>query len=62
LASDKKDAFIECGIGLGKSFRYVYPMRIDFVLTDKEATINQFKTYGDLKLSDHYPVMARLHW
>ncbi|MDE1208389.1 endonuclease/exonuclease/phosphatase family protein [Tenacibaculum larymnensis] len=62
LATDKKDAFIECGIGLGKSFRYIYPMRIDFVLTDKKAIINQFKTYGDIKLSDHYPVMARLHW
>ncbi|TDQ23806.1 endonuclease/exonuclease/phosphatase family protein [Tenacibaculum caenipelagi] len=62
LAKNKKDAFIECGIGLGKSFRYAYPMRIDFVLTDKEATINQFKTYNNLELSDHYPIMARLHW
>ena len=62
LAKNKKDAFIECGIGLGKSFRYTYPMRIDFVLTDKEATINQFKTYDKVELSDHYPIMARLHW
>ncbi|CAM1339684.1 Endonuclease [Tenacibaculum aestuarii] len=62
LATDKKDAFIEAGMGMGKSFRYIYPMRIDFILTDKKATINQFKTYGDIKLSDHYPVMARLHW
>ncbi|CAM1363158.1 Metal-dependent hydrolase, endonuclease/exonuclease/phosphatase family [Tenacibaculum sediminilitoris] len=62
LATNKKDAFIECGIGIGKSFRYVYPMRIDFILTDTKATINQFKTYNKIKLSDHYPIMTRLHW
>ncbi|WP_428742242.1 endonuclease/exonuclease/phosphatase family protein [Tenacibaculum sp.] len=62
LAKNKKDAFIECGIGLGKSFRYIYPMRIDFVLTDEKATINQFKTYNKINLSDHYPIMARLGW
>ncbi|WGH76582.1 endonuclease/exonuclease/phosphatase family protein [Tenacibaculum tangerinum] len=62
LADDKKDAFIECGIGLGKSFRYIYPVRIDFMLTDTEATINQFKTYSDIEFSDHYPIMTRLHW
>ncbi|CAL2083713.1 endonuclease/exonuclease/phosphatase family protein [Tenacibaculum sp. 190524A02b] len=62
LTENKKDAFIERGLGLGKSFRYIYPMRIDFILTDNGATINQFKTYNDVKLSDHYPIMSRLNW
>lgn len=62
LIKNKKDAFIEAGIGLGKSFRYVYPMRIDFILTDNEATINHYKTFHMVKLSDHYPIMTRLHW
>ncbi len=62
LATHKKDAFIESGIGMGKSFRYIYPLRIDFILTDKNATINQFKTFNNIKLSDHYPIMTRLHW
>ena len=62
LSKNKKDAFIASGIGLGKSFRYIYPMRIDFIFTDKAATINQYKTYSDIKLSDHYPIMTRLHW
>ena len=62
LATNKKDAFIECGIGFGKTFRYVYPMRIDFILSDNTATINQFKTYSHIKLSDHFPIMSRLHW
>lgn len=62
LAKDKKDAFIERGLGLGKTFRYIYPMRIDFILTDEEANINQFKTYSKTTLSDHYPIMSRLNW
>lgn len=62
LSKNKKDAFINAGLGLGKSFRYVYPMRIDFILTDNNATINQYKTYSKVKLSDHYPIMSRMHW
>lgn len=62
LANNKKDAFIEAGIGMGKSFRYIYPLRIDFILTDEAATINQFKTFNNVELSDHYPIMTRLHW
>ena len=62
LAKNKKDAFIEKGLGLGKTFRYIYPMRIDFILTDDKANINQFKTYNKIKLSDHYPIMGRLNW
>lgn len=62
LSKNKKDAFLDAGIGLGKSFRYIYPMRIDFIFTDNKATINYYKTYSDIKLSDHYPIMTRLHW
>ena len=62
LSKNKKDAFLEAGIGLGKSFRYFYPMRIDFILTDTKATINQYKTHSEFKLSDHYPITTRLHW
>ena len=62
LSKNKKDAFLKAGTGLGKSFRYMYPMRIDFIFTDNKTTINQYKTYSDIKLSDHYPIMTRLHW
>lgn len=62
LIKNKKDTFVEAGFGMGKSFRYVYPLRIDFILTDTKATVNQFKTYSDIKLSDHYPITARFSW
>lgn len=55
----KNDAFVEAGKGLGKSYDYFFPARIDFILTDKQFEINNFKTY-DIKYSDHFPIMARL--
>ena len=62
LSKNKKDAFVEAGFGMGKSFRYIYPMRIDFILTDEKATVNQFKTFSKIKYSDHYPILTRIHW
>ena len=62
LSKNKKDAFLQAGTGSGKSFRYIYPMRIDFIFSDAKAIINQYKTYDNIKLSDHYPIMTRLHW
>lgn len=61
ISSDKKDAFIEAGKGLGKSFNYLFPVRIDFILTDTSIDINQYKTFS-VKYSDHYPILTRLHW
>ncbi|MGB0891832.1 MAG: endonuclease/exonuclease/phosphatase family protein [Flavobacteriaceae bacterium] len=61
IASNKKDAFIEAGNGFGKSFNYFFPMRIDFILSDNNSKINQFKTFK-VKYSDHYPILARVNW
>jgi len=59
LKADKLDAFTEAGEGFGKTYDYPFPLRIDFILSDKNITINHFKTYSE-KLSDHFPIMARL--
>ncbi|MBL4744864.1 MAG: endonuclease/exonuclease/phosphatase family protein [Flavobacteriaceae bacterium] len=59
LKNKKKDAFVEAGDGFGKTFDYPFPLRIDFILSDETITVNHFKTYTE-KLSDHYPIMARL--
>jgi len=61
LSKNKKDAFIEAGKGFGKTFRYWFPMRIDFILTDDSFTINKFENYN-IKYSDHYPILARVNW
>lgn len=61
ISLEKKDAFVEAGKGFGKTFNYSFPARIDFILTDKDISINQFKTFN-VKYSDHYPILARLNW
>lgn len=57
---DLKDTFEEAGNGFGRTYDFkFFPMRIDFILADKDFTVNGFKTY-DVKLSDHYPIKATL--
>ena len=57
---DYVDTFEEAGNGFGRTFDFkFFPLRIDFILVDKDFTVNGFKTY-DVKLSDHYPIKATL--
>lgn len=60
LSNKKQDAFKVAGKGLGKTFNYWYPLRIDFILTDSNFDINNFKTFN-VPYSDHYPILARLN-
>lgn len=58
LKHNLKDAFVESGQGLGKTFDFDFlPLRIDAIFNDKSIQNLTFKNY-DLKLSDHYPIMA----
>jgi vancomycin resistance protein VanJ len=61
ISKNKKDAFIEAGKGFGKTFKYWFPLRIDFILTDKNATVNQFLTFPE-EYSDHLPIQAQINW
>ncbi|WP_372746301.1 endonuclease/exonuclease/phosphatase family protein [Lutibacter sp.] len=61
LKRNKNDAFEIAGKGFGKTYDFEFPLRIDFILTDKEITVNNFKTF-DVKYSDHYPIMARFNF
>ncbi len=61
VAANKKDAFVEAGSGFGKTFNYLFPLRIDFILTDPSITVNHYKTYYE-NFSDHYPIEAQLIW
>jgi endonuclease/exonuclease/phosphatase family metal-dependent hydrolase len=58
--NDLKDAFEEAGNGFGRTYDFkFFPMRIDFILVDKDFTVNGFKTFEE-RLSDHYPIKATL--
>lgn len=59
ILKGKKDAFVAAGKGFDKTFDFVFPIRIDFVMVDKGIKVNHFKTYRN-KFSDHYPILARL--
>ena len=61
IFKNKKDAFIEAGKGFGKTYNYWFPLRIDFILTDKNAIINQFLTFSK-EYSDHFPIQAKINW
>lgn len=59
ISNGMLDAFLETGQGFGKTYNYPYPLRIDFILTDENFTINSYKTTR-IKYSDHFPIMANL--
>lgn len=60
IGDDLKDTFEEAGNGFGRTYDFkFFPMRIDFILADKDFKVNGFKTF-DEKLSDHYPIKATL--
>ncbi len=59
---DLKDSFKEKGTGYGRTYNFTYyPVRIDFILADEAMRVVAHKNY-DVKLSDHFPVMASFQW
>ena len=53
-----KNAFVEKGHGLGRTFSGIAPtLRIDNIFTDKSFSIQQFIRINK-KLSDHFPIIA----
>lgn len=58
IKGDMVDSFLEKGTGYGRTYNFkYYPVRIDFILVDKAFEVKAHKNY-DVKLSDHFPVMA----
>jgi endonuclease/exonuclease/phosphatase family metal-dependent hydrolase len=57
---DMKDSFIEKGNGFGSTYYFKFlPFRIDFIFADESIEIVDHQNF-DIKLSDHYPVMATI--
>ena len=57
---DLQDAFLQTGFGVGRTFSYIAPtLRIDYIFTTKDFTINQFnRVIKDY--SDHYMLVTDL--
>lgn len=59
IMDGRKDAFVEAGTAFGKSYNYILPFRIDFILPEEDMIVNSFTSYK-VNLSDHYPIMAKI--
>jgi len=60
IRGNLQDSFLECGNGFGKTIDLRgLPMRIDYIMADADFEFTSHTNY-DVKLSDHYPVMATL--
>lgn len=54
-----RDAFREAGWGLGTTFHFILPIRIDYIYTSPEIEVLESHV-GPAGLSDHRPVLARV--
>ncbi len=62
VKKDLQDTFSEEGEGFGTTYKFKgFPLRIDFILVDKNIKINSHKNY-EVKYSDHYPVAATIEF
>ena len=60
IKGDMNDTFDEQGIGFGRTYNLMgFPIRIDYILADTEFEVVSHQNFN-VKLSDHYPVMATL--
>ncbi len=58
IKGNMQDAFLKKGFGIGRTFRNISPtLRIDYILADTSFSIQQCQV-GDIKISDHFPVIA----
>jgi len=62
IRGDLQDAFLEKGMLLGRTFRFISPtLRIDYILADKKFSVTQYQRIK-VPYSDHYPVEADLRY
>lgn len=60
IRGDLQDSFLKEGEGFGRTYKlFRLPIRIDYILADPRIQVIEHRNY-DEKLSDHYPIMARL--
>lgn len=63
MKGNLQDVFELSGEGLGLSFYdYFYPIRIDYILADKNFTPLSTHVDQSVKFSDHYPVISTLEF
>ncbi len=60
LKGDLQDSFEKKGFGYGRTYDFKFlPLRIDYIFVDPSIEIRAHKNF-DVRLSDHFPVMASI--
>ncbi|MHA7830452.1 MAG: endonuclease/exonuclease/phosphatase family protein [Flagellimonas sp.] len=60
IKGEMKDSYLEKGKGFGRTYDLLkFPLRIDYILVDPEFEVLSHQNF-DVRLSDHYPIMATL--
>lgn len=63
IRGNMKDAFVTKGTGLGWTFaQHIFRFRIDHVFYNSTLQLQQFKIDKDMKVSDHYPLLATFNF
>ncbi len=52
------DAFLAVGSGFGKTYDFIVPMRIDYVLAHPSVKFTGYKEFKE-EYSDHYPILTK---
>jgi endonuclease/exonuclease/phosphatase family metal-dependent hydrolase len=61
LTKNLKDAFLEKGLGIGRTYNAISPtLRIDVILVSKSINVLSYKS-PHLPYSDHYPIITTLN-
>ena len=62
IKGDFNDSYLSSGSGFGETYPFhKYPLRIDFILTDKRFKINDHRNFN-ITLSDHEPIIAEINF
>jgi endonuclease/exonuclease/phosphatase family metal-dependent hydrolase len=57
ISKNLKDAFLKKGLGIGTTINSIPGLRIDYILTDSQLKILNYKLYKN-NFSDHYPTIS----
>jgi len=59
ISKNLNDAFIESGYGLGNTFKYIIPLRIDYIFHQKKINSYNFNTINT-NISDHKMITCEI--
>jgi endonuclease/exonuclease/phosphatase family metal-dependent hydrolase len=61
IRGNKKDTFIEAGSGIPNTYKKLMSfLRIDYIFTDRDIDVAEYRVAKEINCSDHYPIVVKL--